>query len=112
MFSPESKLNTTAKITMLPCKCARLNFCVWWGLGNGSVPRPNALHSKMQVELLAYSSHTMSTGMRHGTYTPVQRPVATLHGPDVLLQRSNQFLIIGKQGVENALKTNISKWIY
>lgn len=78
----------------------------------GVYPDPTLCTEKMQVELLAYSSHTMSIGMRHRTCTPVQRPVATLHGPDVLLQRSNRFLIIRKQGVENALKTNISKWIY
>lgn len=45
------------------------------------------------------------------SYTPSSRCAIIPHPPDVLLQRSSRFLVIGKQGIENALKPNISKLI-
>lgn len=86
-------------------------ICVCGGEGEGSssLARPNSLGRRMQVEHSAHSGHTMSMGMRYGTQRPAQRPAATLHRPDMLLQRSSRFLVTGKQGIENALKPNISK---
>lgn len=79
--------------------------------GGSSLAGPNSLGRGRQVEHSAHSCHTVSMGMRHGTQRPAQNPAATLQGPDMLLQRSSWFLVIGKQRVENALKLNTPKLI-